>query len=296
MTERKNDNKKKKNILLLVLILICVGIIGFSAYKLISIRLDYKAGTDEYDDLRKYTKDTEADIAPASGSAGTDGTSEKSDAAVTQTPSKDTDEDGGTDAAEAEHAPITVDHAALQAISSDYVGWLYLGEMNISYPMVKGPDNDYYLHRSMRGGYLYSGTLFLDYQNSSDFSDPHTIVYGHNMKDQSMFGTLKLMMERGAISDDTFWILTPEKNYKFKIFSMQVCAYDAPVYTLYSDAGDLFRQYINARSLESVLPGLDTAGALEPPKVVTLSTCYGTGETGDRFVVQGILVLEEDNE
>lgn len=295
MSEKKENNRKKKNILFLVLILICLAVIGFSAYKLISIRLQYKAGTDEYDDLRRYTRESESSVAPASGTEKEEGASDIDDtgekdeeqAADTETPTEDAD---------AEHAPLEVDHAALKSISSDYAGWLYLGELGISYPVVKGPDNEFYLHRSMRGGYLYPGTLFMDWQNSADFSDPHTIIYGHNMKDQSMFGTLKLMMERGTIEDDSFWILTEEKNYKFKMFSMQICAYNSPVYSLFTGTGDDFLQYINARLLESAVKGLDTDGAAEPPKVVTLSTCYGTGETGDRFVVQGILVLEEENE
>ncbi len=66
---------------------------------------------------------------------------------------------------------------------------------------MQGSDNDYYLHRTFEGKNNFSGSIFVEYRNSGDFTDSNTIVYGHNMKNQSMFGKLKLLQEQGLYSE-----------------------------------------------------------------------------------------------
>lgn len=98
-------------------------------------------------------------------------------------------------------------------------GWLYIEALDISYPVVQGPDNDTYLHTTYEGTSNFAGSIFLDYQNQDDFSDGNTIVYGHNMKNLSMFGKLKQMKEQEKYRDSVyFWMLTPESNDVYQIF------------------------------------------------------------------------------
>ena len=111
------------------------------------------------------------------------------------------------------------------------------------------------------------------------------------MKNQSMFGKLKLLQEQGLYQNSSeFWILTPEHNYRYQIFSMHVTAQDSDVYTLFTNPGQEFVDYLNKMLNES-----ETALPLEQDftaesRIVTLSTC--TSSETDRFVVQGLLVSE----
>lgn len=75
-------------------------------------------------------------------------------------------------------------------INKDFVCWINIKNTNIDYPVVQGDDNSYYLHRDIYGNYLYAGTTFLDYRNNYNGSK-NLIVYGHNMKNTTMFSELE---------------------------------------------------------------------------------------------------------
>jgi hypothetical protein len=79
---------------------------------------------------------------------------------------------------------------SLAQINPDVYGWISIAGTDINYPIVQGKDNDEYLHRTYKRENLFVGSIFMDYQNSADFSDCNSIIYGHNMKDGSMFGKL----------------------------------------------------------------------------------------------------------
>ncbi|MCC8102296.1 MAG: class B sortase [Clostridiales bacterium] len=80
---------------------------------------------------------------------------------------------------------------ALSASYDDCVAWIQIPAVEISYPVMQAEDNDYYLHRSPDGNYIYAGSIFMDYQNDSYLEDYNTVIYGHNMRDGSMFAKLK---------------------------------------------------------------------------------------------------------
>ena len=82
-------------------------------------------------------------------------------------------------------------------INKDIVGWITIPNTHIDYPFVQSSDNDYYLRRDLYGNYALAGTIFMDYQCSRDFTDFNTIIYGHNMKNNSMFGDLTLFADNG---------------------------------------------------------------------------------------------------
>ncbi len=84
-----------------------------------------------------------------------------------------------------------IDFTQLLSVNSDIVGWLRIRALDISYPVVQGKDNDYYLHRTFEKTDNFAGCLFVNSYNMGDFTDQNTIIYGHNMKNGSMFGKLK---------------------------------------------------------------------------------------------------------
>ncbi len=85
---------------------------------------------------------------------------------------------------------LNLDWDALREVNPDIVGWIYVENSTISYPIVQGDDNDYYLTHLFDGTYSSSGCIFLDADDSSDMSSDNNLIYGHNMLDGSMFASL----------------------------------------------------------------------------------------------------------
>ena len=191
--------------------------------------------------------------------------------------------------------PIDVDFAALKSVNEDVVGWIYVEALdNISYPIVQGKDNEMYLHQTYEKNYNFAGTLFVDYENSGDFSDCNTLIYGHNMKNGSMFGHLKKFVEDQGLYNKSryFWILTPDKNYRYEIISAYTTGVDSDTYTLFKGPGEEFQNYLETIRGYSEIQ-TDPGELTIKDKIVTLSTC--TGNESTRFVVQGKRVNAEDD-
>ena len=266
-------------------IVVCVGVIGFSGYKLISTGLAYKEGEDEYSSLRKYTMEVAEAEVPQEDKSEAEDSSEQAQE-DTRTPVEGVKQEQEQ---EPVVPPLQVDFASLEAINPDIVGWIYIEALDISYPVVHGEDNDFYLHRTFEKKDNFAGSIFVEYRNSGDFSDPNTIVYGHNMKNQSMFGKLKLLKEWEEYKNSMyFWILTPEHDYRYEIFSVQYTDASSDVYTLFSEPGTLFVDYLETMQSQSEIPVEERTFTAED-KVVTLSTCSSSNGAG-RFVVQGVQV------
>ena len=190
--------------------------------------------------------------------------------------------------------PIEVDFDKLKSVNEDVVGWIYVDALpDISYPIVKGKDNQTYLHRTYEKNYNFAGTIFVDYENSGDFSDCNTLVYGHNMKNGSMFGHLKKFREDDKLykQDKYFWILTPERNYRYEIITAYTTGVNSDTYTLFKGPGEEFEKYLETIKGYSEIQTDDTDLTIKD-RIVTLSTC--TGNESTRFVVQGKRVDAED--
>ena len=267
---RKDKAKKKKTagdyVLTLVLI-VAVVVFCYAAFNLYHIYTEYKKGTDEYNSI--------------------------SEMAVTER-DPDASEDLGQPEEQQPVAPINVDFASLKSINDDVIGWIYMEALpQISYPMVQGKDNNMYLHQTYEKNYNFAGTIFVDYENGSDFNDCNTLVYGHNMKNGSMFGHLKKFTEDEKLynNDRYFWILTPDKNYRYEIISAYTTGVNSDTYTLFKGPGEEFEEYLQKIKSYSDIKTEDTELTIKD-KIVTLSTC--TGNESTRFVVQGKRVNAED--
>ena len=158
-----------------------------------------------------------------------------------------------------------IDFAGLKAVNEDIIAWLKVGVIDISYPVTQG----------------------MDHGCKKDFSDPNTIIYGHNMRNLSMFGKLKQFRDQAVFDSDAyFWVYTPEKIYKYEIFSCQEVGATSETYQLQFSDKKKFQEYIDSCFERSVLKR--DIEVTSDDKIVTLSTCTGNSET--RFLVQGKLI------
>ncbi|MBQ2532041.1 MAG: class B sortase [Lachnospiraceae bacterium] len=182
---------------------------------------------------------------------------------------------------------MTVDFAGLKQTNSDVIGWLYLdGSDVISYPILQGEDDNEYLHKDLLGQELKAGSIFLEAGNASDFSDYHTIIYGHNMRDGSMFGSLKKYhSEEGFYEEHPYFtVFTPSAAYHYEIFGYEDVSATDQVYTIGYGPGEAYSDflgYLKSKSYQD--SGVDVS---DEDRVITLSTCSTSGR---RFVVHGVL-------
>ena len=266
-TQKQPEQKKKKksDVLLTIALIAAIAVFCYAAFNLYHIYTEYKKGTDEYNQIEEMAvTERDADSAEVAG------------------PNAQL------------KPPIEVDFDKLKSVNEDVVGWIYVDALpDISYPIVKGKDNQTYLHQTYEKNYNFAGTIFVDYENSGDFSDCNTLVYGHNMKNGSMFGHLKKFREDDRLykQDKYFWILTPERNYRYEIITAYTTGVNSDTYTLFKGPGEEFEKYLETIKGYSEIQTDDTDLTIKD-KIVTLSTC--TGNESTRFVVQGKRVDAED--
>lgn len=169
-----------------------------------------------------------------------------------------------------------VDWKALKKVNPDVQGWLYQKGTVINYPVVQGTDNDTYLHTRFDKQWSGGGTLFVDYRMEKDFKGFNSIIYGHHMKDGSMFRSIRGYTKEEGYYDrhKTLELATPHGNYHLVVFSAFITkATDENTYKMTYD-GDEKQAYIDRAWEQSELPiTRDSVDVTKDDRLVTLSTC-----------------------
>lgn len=180
-----------------------------------------------------------------------------------------------------------IDWDKMRGINPDIVAWLYLEDSKIDYPIVQGDDNDKYLHTMFNGQAGGCGTLFVDSAAVDPFKQFNTIVYGHHMRDGSMFNNLKKFKDpEYAKTHSRFELITPEQKYHLDVLAFLNIPADSPIYTsnISDDAADDYMNLINNKA------SYVTSNELEDgDQIVILSTCAYEYDNA-RYVVVGKMV------
>lgn len=180
---------------------------------------------------------------------------------------------------------LSVDFDTLQSVKPDIQAWLYMSGSSIHSPVLQAEDNSTYLYRLADGSSNAHGSLFIDCRNAGDFSDWNTLIYGHNMKDGSMFGGLKKYRKQAYYdAHPEMTLFTPEKTYRMEIFAAVTTDVSAAVYRVPAarEERDELVQWAQRNSEIECDVSIGTED-----RIVTLSTC--TGGDDDRFVVLAVL-------
>ena len=182
--------------------------------------------------------------------------------------------------------PLKVDFTALKEKNNDIVAWIYSEDTQINYPIVKAKNNDYYLHRLIDGSYNIAGTLFMDYRNSIDFTDYNTIIFGHNMKNGTMFGSLPNYQKQDYYdSHKEIYLYTENKNYLIEIFAGYIASSESDIYKFPKTVDT------NEKLIKTAINNSTFKSNVEPTKddkIITLSTCTYTFENA-RYILVGRL-------
>lgn len=169
-----------------------------------------------------------------------------------------------------------VDWKALKKVNPDVQGWLYQKGTVINYPVVQGTDNDTYLHTRFDKQWSGGGTLFVDYRMEKGFKGFNSIIYGHHMKDGSMFRSIRGYTKEEGYYDKhkTLELATPHGNYHLVAFSAFITkATDENTYKMTYDEAEK-QAYIDRAWEQSELPiTRDSVDVTKDDRLVTLSTC-----------------------
>jgi len=181
--------------------------------------------------------------------------------------------------------PLSALDAEMRQINPDYVGWIRIDGTNIDYPIVRGDDNEKYIHTSFYGEESIAGAIFMDYRNVGDLLTyragealPHIIIYGHNLQRGGMFTDLRRLISRQFLEENNIiTLIINGETVEFEIFSARLTDVEDPAYYLTFDATHSFPRFA------------DRIGApLQATQIITLSTCARRDGGGDaRVIVQG---------
>ena len=187
---------------------------------------------------------------------------------------------------------IDVDFAGLKEQNEDIVGWIYFeDEESISYPLLYSGD-DYYLRRNYLKEEETAGSIYIDGNNSPDLDDAHTLIYGHNMRNLSMFGNLKFYKTEENYFENHryFQLITETGAYRYEIFAYKdVRTLTGGIYTTWKYVDDDFKKFVE----DSICQGsyVDADIDIEDEThIVTLSTCSYDSDV--RFTVSAVRIDE----
>lgn len=151
----------------------------------------------------------------------------------------------GTDAVKEIEYVSAIDFSALDSQNPDVVAWIQIPGTQVNYPVVQGKDNDYYLHHDLNGQKSTAGTIFLDYADQPDFSSLHNVLYGHHMKNGSMFKDISRYKDQGYFDQHSEIILyTPEREIHLKALAAVCTSPDAIRRKTEFASGEEFASYI----------------------------------------------------
>jgi sortase B len=245
-----------------ILMLASLAIFVFSAAQVWRILRGYEQAERQYAELEQYVADEPPVVQP------------EPTAPPTQ-PEEET---------EISAAPA-VDFEALSQINDDIVGWLIVEGTQINYPVVQGSDNKYYLNHRFDKGYNSAGCLFLDAGNDPGLNDRNSIVYGHYMKNGSMFaGISEYKDEAFYRAHPSAWFITPDGAYTVDFFSGYVSDVGASAWDREFSA-DGYGEWLEELKAKSCFSSDITPGIQD--RVVTLSTCSYEFQNA-RFVLHGV--------
>lgn len=185
----------------------------------------------------------------------------------------------------------------LQKINSDIYAWIRIPDTNIDYPIVqRAGDDGYYLRRDIYGKPKVAGSIFTEECNSKDFSDPNTVIYGHNMRNKSMFQNLHLFEDPDFFEENPYvYIYTPDSVRVYEIFAAY--AYDDRhlMHAFDFDDEEVFARYLeDIRDVRSMNKNLrEDVEVTSEDKIITLETCI-KGQTRARYLVQAVLIKNEE--
>ena len=277
--DKPKSKKKKKQSFIHYLIptVLFISMIVFGGLFLRDF-LEYRAAEDEYASLQDHIVISEEP---------------KKEAPKKEKASEDEfDDEAEEEPVDLLHPHFQIDYGALSGVNADFTAVLHVPALSITYPVVKSKDNEEYLHRTLEGKANFAGSIFLDANAKGSYDHKNTFIFGHNMKNGTMFGKLKYFLrdDQLANSNPYVFLCRPEGITRYRIFSYYLTTVESPIYNDFEgDKGyDQYLSLVQRLSSYRNYPK-DSIDFSRRPDIITLSTCSGPSGGNQRFIVQAAL-------
>ncbi len=258
---------KAKKVIFISLACVFFIVACVSAYNIWLIYSEYAKSDAVYEDVQKYVTHKETTV--KAGDINTDAPIES--IAVS----------------EKDSLP-GIDFVSLEGINQDVNSWLYIPDTKIDYPVVQTNNNDYYLNHLFDHSIGSAGSIFMDMDNLNDYSNPHTIIYGHHMKNGSMFAELSSFKKEGFYENHKLgYIIGEDASYRIEFFAGYVSDLYTEAWRLKFDTDEELLKWAAVQREKSDF--VSDVKLEEGDKIITLSTC--SYEFADaRYVLTGKLI------
>lgn len=256
-----------KKVFLTILCILLALLAAISIFMIVRYYADEKKAADSYSDMLEFVVTEGDEETETTEPSETDGT--VSDTTPETEPAQ-------------EKQPVKIDFDQLLTQYPDTVGWLYCEGTPINYPVMQSSDNDYYLRRLPDGTYNTAGSLFADYRCGEIGETNNYIIYGHNMKNGTMFSSLTKYKSQSYYDEHpVLYLYTPEGDYKIELIAGFVSKPTGEVYHTDQIYEQVLEYCSRSTFCSDVVPNNEDT-------YITLSTCSYEYENA-RFVVIGIL-------
>ena len=261
LMRRRNNKDLKWYIIPILLILV---IIGCGAYAIREIT-SYNTAISEYDNLDKLIVNDKDKDKPKE------------------------EEDDTPKFVVKDYPELDIDFEELESINPDFIGVIYIPVLELRYPIVHSKDNLEYLDKTFEGNTNAAGAIFLDYECSRIMNDKNVFIYGHNMKNQTMFGSLKrFMREEGLCAEDPYiYVYTKNDVRKYQIFAYYIQNIDQNIIRPLRNNNE-YDEYMEMIKEANLYEKADAVSLYNRPNILTLYTCHGTSKT-EKFLVNAAL-------
>ena len=267
---------KKNRIFINIFIVICFTLSFLAIYKYVELSYEKEQDAIEYEEIKEIYYEEENDIIEEN-EINEEPIVEEEENELEEEPIIEEENDEETNIVITQGRVVLEKFMPLIAINSDVVGWIKLPGTKIDYPVVQGKDNDYYLNRNIREEESRTASIFMDYRNSVDALDKNTIIYGHNMDNDTMFSKLDNYVDDKVRYDFFFdsGIITFSTKYEemeWQVFSAYVINVDDFDYlqTDFDSNLDFIKYTRKIKDLSIVKSNIEVD---VDDTILTLSTC-----------------------
>lgn len=259
--------RSRKRIISLILFFVFLTMAVVAGRQIYLIHAENQSGEDAYTDLEQYARlPSESDVQPDPSDHEAE-PGESGEPAISIFPE--------------------IDFDALSEVNDQVVGWIYCEDTVINYPIAQAEDNDYYLRHLFNGEYNSTGCIFLDCRNSGDFTDRHSIIYGHHLRSGNMFASLMEYKDQTYYEEHPqFLLMTPGQNYVVDVFAGYVANVADEAWTVDFGTEEDFTSWVEKSIEKSCIRSEITPAATD--RILTLSTCSYEFDNA-RFVLLGVL-------
>lgn len=182
---------------------------------------------------------------------------------------------------------VETDLDALREVNEDVIGWFCIPGTEISYPLMRSKDNKEYLNLTWDLQYSKAGSIFMERRSSTDLSDFHTLIYGHNLYDGRMFSSLMKYREQEYFeAHPTIYIAVDEVIYRYEVFSSYIADVLSDSYRIVFEDDEQ-----KQRVVDFYVESSETDSGIAPTaedKILSLSTCTGWGNNDIRCIVHAV--------